>query len=183
MSSIMATEPRKTGGKRALKRVGRSSKPKFLDVTGWICLIWLAILVFVAIFGKWLAPHDPQALDQANQLLYPNADNWLGTDTLGRDIFSRIVAGVGPTLYGPLLIVVIAGVGGTVLAVVAAWWGGWVDAIISRAMDIIFAFPGIILAVLAVAMLGRGMVAPVVALSIATIPMVGRIVRSPARRE
>lgn len=183
MSSIMATEPRMTGSKRGLKRATKATKPKFLDITGWVCLVWLALLVFVAIFGKWLAPHDPQAIDQANQLLYPNADNLLGTDSLGRDIFSRVVAGVGPTLYGPLLIVVIAGVGGTVLAVVAAWWGGWVDAIVSRTMDIIFAFPGIILAVLAVAMLGRGMVAPVVALSIATIPMVGRIVRSTARRE
>lgn len=173
----------RSGSPDKLAKPVKPRRARLLDITGWVCLAWLVLLVLVAIFGRWLAPFDPEAVDPMNQLLYPNADNWLGTDSLGRDIFSRILVGVGPTLYGPLLVVIFAGVGGTVLAVVAAWWGGWVDAIISRAMDIVFAFPGIVLAVLAVAMLGRGMAAPVAALAIATIPMVGRIVRSTARRE
>lgn len=148
-----------------------------------MCAAFIALLVIVAVFAPWIVPHDPNKVDMAKAYQGPSGSYLLGTDSLGRDLLSRLVYGARLSLAGPALVVVFATIIGTTLALLTAWMGGWTDRVISRVLDIIFAFPGIILAVLAVALFGSGLAAPVVALSIAYLPYDARILRSVAMRE
>jgi peptide/nickel transport system permease protein len=167
-------------GSRRLPFVRRASSIGWLTIAA---IVFLALLVLVAVLGPLIAPYDPDAVDVMNALAGPSAAHWFGVDDTGRDIFSRVLVGARPTLVGPACVVLIATVVGTALAVTAAWFGGLYDTIVSRAMDIVFAFPGIIIAIIAVTMFGPGLVAPVVALTITYIPMIARVLRSAALRE
>ena len=143
----------------------------------------IALLVLMAVFAPLLAPDNP---DYANILATnqgPSAAHLLGTDSFGRDLLSRLIYGVRLSLLGPALIILIATLVGTVLAILSAWYGGWFDRVVSRAADILFAFPGLIFAMLAVAMFGPGLVAPVVALSIYYTPYLMRVIRAEALRQ
>jgi peptide/nickel transport system permease protein len=153
------------------------------DWVAIVCAAFIGIVIVVALFAPWLAPHDPNQVDVLNAYKGPSGTNLLGTDSLGRDLLSRLIYGARLSLAGPALIVIISTILGTTLALFAAWMGGWTDRIVSRVLDIIFAFPGLILAVLAVALFGSGLVAPVAALSIASVPYVARVLRSVALRE
>jgi peptide/nickel transport system permease protein len=146
-------------------------------------LIVLAVLAVVAALAPWLAPHDPLATDLANPYSGPTGSHLLGTDDSGRDILSRLLHGARPSLVGPAFVVVISMAAGTGLALLSAWRGGWVDSTIGRLIEIIFAFPGLILAIVAVAVFGTGLVAPILALSVAYIPILARVVRSVALKE
>ncbi len=148
-----------------------------------VALIFLVIVAIIAIIGPWIAPQDPNAVNLGASLEGPSAAHWLGTDVVGRDLLSRLIVGARTSLLGPLLVVLIATTAGTVLAIVSAWLGGWVDSVISRTIDIGFAFPGLLLAFVAVAVFGPGLTAPVLALSLSYIPFVARVVRSAAIRE
>jgi len=164
--------------------VGKArSRSKRRDWVAIVCATFIGIIVIVALFAPWLAPHDPRRLDTSEAYQGPSANHLLGTDSLGRDLLSRLIYGARLSLAGPALVVLIATIVGTGLALLAAWMGGWTDRVISRVFDIIFAFPGIILAVLAVALFGTGLAAPVVALSIAYLPYDARVLRSVALRE
>lgn len=143
----------------------------------------LAIVVVLAVIGPWVAPYDPAALyvgpiNGVVSLAHP-----FGTDDLGRDILSRILAGARVSLLAPLAIVLLSTMAGVLAAIAAAWFGGFTRGVISRVIDVIFAIPGLVLAVLAVAMFGKGLVAPVVALAIAYIPVVARLTQTAASRE
>ena len=113
----------------------------------------------------------------------PSAVHWLGTDAFGEDLLSRLIYGARLSLLGPALIILIATTLGTLLAISAAWFGGLFDQVVSRVADIMFAFPGLILAMLAVAMFGPGLVAPVIALSISYTPYLMRVIRAEAIRQ
>jgi peptide/nickel transport system permease protein len=139
--------------------------------------------VLVAVLAPWIAPHDPNQLNILAANEGPSASHLLGTDELGRDLLSRLIYGARLSLLGPALIVIIETVVGTSIAIFTAWMGGWFDTITSRVLDILFAFPGLIFAVLAVALFGPGLVAPVIALSIAYVPYDARVLRSVALRE
>lgn len=148
---------------------------------GW--LFWLSCgvlvgFVLMAIFAPLLAPYPPDQTDLLNALAPPSAEHLLGTNQVGQDTLSRIIFGARTSLVGPLAIVVLSTVLGVVLGLAAGWRGGWLDALLSRAFDIMFAFPGLLLAILAVALFGKGMTAPVIAMSIAYTPFVARLVRS-----
>jgi peptide/nickel transport system permease protein len=151
-------------------------------------LFWLALAVCVAvalaaIIGPFFAPYPPQQTNLLVPHAGPSAAHLLGTDALGRDLLSRALYGARLSLLGPALVVLIASIAGVGIAVAAAWLGGWADTAISRVIDVMFAFPSIIIAVLAVAIFGVGFKAPVVALAIAYIPYLARPLRSVALRE
>jgi peptide/nickel transport system permease protein len=147
------------------------------------CVVVIAGLLLVALFAPWLAPYDPNesSILAANE--GPSSAHLLGTDSVGRDILSRIIYGARLSLLGPALVVAIATVSGVATALFSAWHGGRIDAGTSRVLDVLFAFPGLIFAILAVAMFGPGLVAPVIALSIAYTPYIARILRSAAIKE
>jgi peptide/nickel transport system permease protein len=147
------------------------------------CATFIVIIVVVAALAPWIAPHDPNQVDILAAHEGPSAAHLLGTDALGRDLLSRLIYGARLSLLGPALIVLIATVVGTTLAILSAWMGGWFDGVTSRVLDILFAFPGLIFAILAVAIFGTGLVAPVIALSIAYLPYDARVLRSVALRE
>jgi peptide/nickel transport system permease protein len=162
---------------------GVTRKARRIDWVMLVCGVFIAIIVFIAVFAPLLAPHDPTQVDILGSFQGPSATHPLGTDALGRDLLSRLMYGARLSLFGPALIVLISTVLGTLLAVAAAWTGGWFDTVVSRVMDILFAFPGLIFALLAVALFGPGLVAPVIALSIAYLPYDTRVLRSVALRE
>jgi ABC-type dipeptide/oligopeptide/nickel transport system permease subunit len=145
-------------------------------------VVMIGILA-MALFGPLLAPYDPNRLYTGPVAGPPSPAHWMGTDDLGRDILSRVLVGARPSVFGPILVVLASSLLGTLLAIVSAWFGGWVDGVSSRLIEVIFAIPGLVLAVLAVSMFGKGLIAPVVALSIAYLPIVSRLVRASARQE
>jgi peptide/nickel transport system permease protein len=147
---------------------------------GWLVSasgLVLMVLVAVAALAPILAPHDPNTTDLGNALLGPTSAHWLGTDQVGRDTLSRLMLGTRTSLVGPLAVVVVASLLGVALGLLAGWRGGWVDALISRLLEIGFAFPGLLLAILAVSLFGKGLFAPVVAMSVAYTPFMARQVR------
>ena len=140
--------------------------------------IVLAVVALAAAFAPLVAPYDPDAVDFLSFYGSPSAAHWLGTDGLGRDILSRMIFGARTALLGPLLVVIVSTVFGVLLGLVAAWRGGWIDAALSRVFEVVFSFPSLLIGIMAVALFGKGLTAPVIAMSIAYIPYVARLTRS-----
>ena len=138
---------------------------------------------FVAIAGPLLAPYNPDLPQLSDYFVGPSPEHLVGFDAQGRDVLSRLLVGARTSMIGPLAVTLICMTLGSLLAVTAAWRGGAYDAVISSGLDIIFAFPGILLAVLAAAVFGAGLLAPVLALSVAYTPYVARVLRGAALRE
>ncbi len=158
------------------------SRPSW-GVTTWAAFFVVVGVILAAIFAPIIAPYDPLAVDPGQVLAPPSAAHPAGTDDVGRDILSRIIYGARSSLIGPAMVIVIASSVGTTLAITAAWRGGAFDTTTARAFDIAFALPGLILAIVAAAVFGVGLMAPAIALAIAYIPYIGRVVRSAALRE
>jgi peptide/nickel transport system permease protein len=155
------------------------SRPK-ADViavaAGCVCVALLA----VAIFAPLIAPYSPDAIDAAAINQGPSAAHLLGTDSLGRDLLSRVLYGARLSLLGPALVTVLSTTLGTAMAIAGTWLGGALDRVTARFMDTLFAFPGLLFAVLAVVAFGTGLIAPVIALSIAYTPYIARVIRAAA---
>jgi len=145
--------------------------------------IIIAVAAFLAIFGPLLAPYPPNLPNLSLAWVGPADGHLLGCDFEGRDVLSRLLAGAQTTMLGPLAVVIVSMTAGTLLAVIAAWRRGASDAVISSGLDALFAFPGILFAVLAVAVFGAGLVAAAIALSIAYLPYVARVLRGAALKE
>ena len=143
----------------------------------------IAAAMFAAAFGPLLAPYNPDLPNLSLAWAGPTGGHLLGYDVEGRDVLSRLLAGAQTAMLGPLAVVILSVTAGTLLAVTAAWRRGASDAVISTGLDIVFAFPGILLAVLAAAVFGAGLPAAAIALSIAYLPYVARVLRGAALRE
>jgi peptide/nickel transport system permease protein len=150
-----------------------------------VCWVVVAIAVFFAIFGSLVAPHNPNFSLLQFQFVGPfQAKGYLlGFDSQGRDLLSRLMVGARTSMLGPLLVVVMSMALGVLISVTAAWFGGWVDSVLGTIIDMLFAFPGILLAVLTAAVFGFGLIAPTIALAIAYTPYIARVLRSAAVRE
>lgn len=136
-------------------------------------------LLFVAAFAPWLAPDDPLAQDLANRLQPPlSPGHILGTDSLGRDILSRLIYGSRITLYIVTLVALIAPIAGLLVGTVAGYVGGWTDQVLMRITDIFLAFPRLVLALAFVAALGSGIENAVLAISLTAWPPYARIARA-----
>ncbi len=123
-----------------------------------IGLAIVALLVFVAIFAPWLATYDVGATDLSMRYLPPSAAHWFGTDSTGRDIFSRILFGARISLKVGIVVVVVSALIGTSVGAIAGYYGGWVDRIVSGyVFNVFLAFPGLLLAIAMVAFLGAGL--------------------------
>ena len=145
--------------------------------------IVIAIATFVALFGPLLAPYPPNLPDLSLAWVGPTGGHLLGFDFQGRDVLSRLLAGAQTAMLGPLAVVIVSMTAGTLIAVTAAWRRGVTDSVISSGLDILFAFPGILFAVLAAAVFGAGLAAASIALSIAYMPYVARVLRGAALKE
>ncbi|MEJ8306460.1 nickel transporter permease [Saccharibacillus sacchari] len=144
-------------------------------------LIGLGLVVFfvlLALVAPLIAPFDYKAQVLSDRLKPPSGEHWFGTDDLGRDIFSRVIYGARISLWVGLLSVVGSIVIGTLLGIIAGFYGKWVDMLISRVFDILLAFPGILLAIAIVAILGPSLQNALYAIAIVNVPTYGRLVRS-----
>ena len=150
---------------------------------GHAAALVIVAAVVTAAFGAALAPHDPNAVNLSYAFAGPAGGHPLGYDLEGRDLFSRLLAGGRTSMLGPLFVVAMSMAAGTLLAVVAAWRRGFTDSAISATVDILFAFPGILLAVLAAAVFGPSLTAAALSLAVAYTPYVARVLRGAAVRE
>ncbi|MCA9943676.1 MAG: ABC transporter permease, partial [Anaerolineales bacterium] len=145
---------------------------------GRIGAIIVAVLVIMAIFGPLLSPYDPNAIDFEIRFLAPTWSHPFGTDDFGRDTFSRVMYGARISLLVGVIAVSIAGTLGTFLGLIAGYTTRrWLDEIIMRAMDILFAFPAILLAIAILAALGKGIANAMIAIGLVYTPIFARIAR------
>lgn len=135
------------------------------------------LLVFVAAFGRMVAPYDPLAMDFTALFAPPSWAHPFGTDEFGRDIFARVLYGARISLQVAFIAVGISGTAGVLLGLVAGFLGGWIDELVMRFMDVLFAFPAVLLAITVMAILGRGVGNAMVAIAIVYIPIFARVTR------
>lgn len=140
--------------------------------------LFVLLLIIVAIIAPWIAPYDAENYFDYNRLNEgPSMVHWFGVDSLGRDIFSRVLVGAQISLAAGVLAVLIGALIGTVLGLLAGYYEGWWDRITMRICDVLFAFPGILLAIAVVAVMGSGMANVIIAVAIFSIPAFARLVR------
>ncbi len=141
--------------------------------------IFVLGLVAIAIVAPYIVPYHPENFFDYNSLnAGPSREHWFGVDALGRDIFSRIVAGTRISLAAGFVSVFVGAIVGTLLGLVAGYVEGWFDRVVMRMCDVLFAFPGILLAIGIVAILGGGMANVIIAVSIFSIPTFARLTRA-----
>ncbi|MBM7558037.1 peptide/nickel transport system permease protein [Halanaerobacter jeridensis] len=138
----------------------------------------ISILLVVAIFAPVLAPYDPLKTNVIQRLKAPSFSHWLGTDDLGRDILSRIIYGSRISIQVGVISVSLALVLGVTLGVLAGYYGGWIDSLVMRLIDIMLAFPSILLAIVIMAILGPQLSNAMIAIGFVNLPRFARIVRS-----
>ena len=140
-------------------------------------LVIIVLLIIIAIAAPWITPYDPNDQSFRIKLMPPSAEHWLGTDEFGRDVLSRILVGTRVALYVGIVPVIVAMVIGVTLGLAAGYYGKSLDQVIMRLIDILLAFPWLLLAIGIMAVLGPGINNVVIAVSIVYIPAFARIVR------
>ena len=154
--------------KRWLRRYG-------LATTGAVIVVaW----ILIALFSPWLVPYPVEQVDVANRLLPPSTAHWLGTDTLGRDVFSRLLVGSQVSLIAGVVVVAVGGLLGTLVGAAAAYAGGRIEEWMMRATDLVMCFPPVILAMAIAAALGIGVTNTILAMLVVWWPKFARLARS-----
>ena len=138
----------------------------------------IGLLIITAIAAPWIAPESPVGQNLPNRLLPPSGDHWMGTDELGRDIFSRVVYGSRITLMIVALVAIISAPLGLVIGAVSGYFGGWVDRILMGLTDVFLSMPKLIMALAFVAALGPGIENAIIAIAITAWPAYARIARA-----
>jgi len=165
--------PKRTAWTAALSFVRRQP-------LGTFGLVIVVVMFLAGGLADWIAPYDPEENDFAAMMEAPSLVHWLGTDQFGRDIFSRLVFGARTALIVGFSSAVLGGVIGLVMGVASAYFGGWFDLIFQRVLDVLMAFPLIILALAVVAVFGTGVFNVIIAITIPLVPRCGRVVRASA---
>lgn len=155
-----------------------------LNLRLWLPFAWVTILVVAAVFAPLIAPHDPLAQDLLLERLPPffmsgtEPGYWLGTDSLGRDVLSRMIYGARIALFVSIIAATATCVFGSVLGMLAGYYGGWTERVISRLVDIWMAFPPVLFAVLLVAVMGTGLTSVIAAIALIDWTRFARVVRA-----
>ena len=160
-----------------MKRLTQTIRDLWKDPMGRLGMIGIFIVILMAIFAPLIAPYEPDAMIAMPQSA-PSLEHLFGTDNYGRDIFSRILYGARVSLEVGIIAVGIGAVMGYILGLIAGYFEGVVDRVIMCIMDILFAFPSILLAIFISAVLGRGLVNTMIAIGIVNIPVFARTVRA-----
>ncbi len=140
----------------------------------------VVVLLVIALTSPWLATHDPRTQVIQDRLKAPSAQYWLGTDTFGRDVFSRLVWGTRISFLLGFFSTGISSIIGTAMGIVSGYYGGWVDTIVMRVVDTLMSFPTILLAMAIVAILGPDLQNIVIAIALTFSPRFARVIRSVA---
>jgi len=174
--SPAAAAPTRTGFSRVASATLRAFNT---NKTSWVGLVLFLIVVVIAILASWIAPHDPIEQDIFSKLQGPSATFWLGTDYYGRDILSRLMYGARYSLIIGIAATAFAMVVGSIIGMLAGYYGGRFDTITMQVMDILLAFPSLILGLIIVAMLGPSLLNIIIAIALTSIPSFARIARAP----
>ncbi|TGB38551.1 ABC transporter permease [Mycolicibacterium peregrinum] len=148
-------------------------------VTAISAAVLLAVLI-VAVAASWIAPYGINDIDVPSALQGPGTAHWFGTDELGRDVFSRVLVAIAASLRVAVVSVTLAAVIGVLIGVLAGYRGGWIDTLVMRVVDVMFAFPVLLLALAIVAVLGPGITTTMLAIGIVYIPIFARVARASA---
>lgn len=138
----------------------------------------IVLFVLMAFFAPLLVPHDPLRQNIMAMSRPPSDLNWFGTDRFGRDIFSRVISGARPSLALGITAPLLAGIFGTVIGMVAGYFGGWVDRVTGRLSDVLMAFPSLLIGIMIAAALGPGFTNLVIAIAFAFLPRFIRVARA-----
>ncbi|WP_145407361.1 nickel transporter permease [Paenibacillus xylanexedens] len=153
----------------------RTFRKNRLALAGLVIIVFFILMAFIA---PYISPYDYKEQVLTDRLQAPSAEHWFGTDDLGRDVFSRVLHGARISLWVGFFSVIGSIIAGALLGLIAGFYGKWVDMFISRLFDILLAFPGILLAIAIVAILGPSLQNALLAIAIVNIPTYGRLVRS-----
>jgi peptide/nickel transport system permease protein len=166
-------------GQPTLRRI-QTPRPRALrqNPAAWLSALLLAAVVGLSLAAPLLAPYSPTAADPANQLLPPSLAHPAGTDLFGRDVWSRLLWGGRLSLAAGILAVTLAALPGSLLGLLAGYSGGWLDALLMRLVDMLLAFPSLLLALALVAWLGPGLVSAALAVGLAGLPRFARLIRA-----
>lgn len=144
---------------------------------GMAGLFLMLLVIVAAAFAPWIAPYSPSKIAPLHLLQPPGHGHLLGTDGLGRDVFSRLVYGARVSLYSGFLVVSVSMIGGTLIGLVAGYVGGFIDALLMRTMDALLAFPGLVLALAIASALGPNLTDVMIAIAVLSLPGAARIAR------
>lgn len=147
------------------------------DPRWWLTIV-LLLFVVAAIFAPWISPYDPLLYRPAIAEQGPTLAHLLGTDSLGRDQLSRVIYGTRISLTVSLISILLGGLGGTLLGMLAAYFKGWVDQLVTIVVDTLLTFPSLVLALAIVAVLGPSLINLAVAIAIIRVPIYARLARS-----
>jgi peptide/nickel transport system permease protein len=173
----MATSPVPTTG---FRRVLTATLRAFnTNKTSWVGLGVFGLIVFLAVLAPWISPHDPLEQNIFAKLQSPSATYWMGTDYFGRDILSRLLHGARYSLIIGIVATFFAMITGSLIGILAGYYGGRFDLMIMQVMDILLAFPSLILGLIIVAMLGPSLTNIIIAIALTSIPSFARIARAP----
>lgn len=142
-----------------------------------VSFFFLCLMILLMIIGPYIIPYDPQATDYDHVLEGPSLTHLAGTDEFGRDVFSRLIAGARISLGVGVSAVLLGAIIGTILGLISGYFGKWIDNVIMRICDVLFAFPDLVLAIGMVAILGPGLKNVVIAIAFFTIPSFTRMIR------
>lgn len=170
MAALERNVRRPSQWRTTLRKIGRN---RFAAIGASVVLV----LVLVALFARVIANDDPVMMAISNQFQAPSGAHWFGTDEFGRDVFSRVVYGSRLSLRVGLFATALAAVAGTLIGLAAGYFGGWLDIITQMVLNVMLAFPGLLLALAVIAVLGNGLENVLLALSIGGIPLYARLVR------
>ena len=140
--------------------------------------VFIVFIIFMGIFAPIVSTHDPFSQSLRQRMKPPTAEHWLGTDELGRDFYSRLVHGARISLFVGIVGTAAGVFCGTIVGLISGFFGGWTDTLIMRVIDIMYAFPGIVLAIIIVAVLGPSLFNLIIVLAIWATPSLSRIVRA-----
>ena len=140
--------------------------------------IVLALVAVIAVTAQWIVPFGINDVDVPNALRPPSGDHWFGTDELGRDVLSRVLVAIQASMRVAMVSVAFAVVVGVTIGVVAGYRGGWLDTVVMRVVDVMFAFPVLLLALAVVAVLGPGVTTTILAIGIVYTPIFARVARA-----
>jgi peptide/nickel transport system permease protein len=167
-TTALVLPPTRSRLRRRLRRYG----PAWIG--GGIVLAW----ILIALLAPWIAPYEPNAVDVVSRLQPPSARHWMGTDTLGRDVFSRLLHGARLSLFAGFSVVILGAAIGTAIGTIAAWARGWWDEGLMRLTDLVLCFPPIILALAIAAALGIGPMNTILAMLVVWWPKFARLGRA-----
>lgn len=159
---------------------GLKKRPRFLILRSPLAVIGfvlISIFIFAAVTAPLISPYTPDKQSLSQRLKPPSVDHWLGTDNLGRDVLSRMIYGAQNSLKVGVFVVVTAGIFGSVVGMLAGYFGGWSDELLMRVTDIFFAFPGLILAMAIAAALGQSLENAMIAIAVVSWPVYARLIR------